>query len=214
MKYLDYQTHLTIIHPKSTEEEEPSNLQCKLCNNNLEYSREELKAHIDKEHPISYYGTTKKNGRRCCPICLRDDFKNNWHLKRHLDTFHKLGALIQCTVCKKEFRFNDLLRKHYQQVHKNLPLPFPAAIDKEGPFKCQHCNRSLKRKSSLTLHMSTCNGLNNNCYKCRECDKVFKYRATRDLHFKNEHLKETHLCCECGKCFFSTSKLSFTLSFN
>ena len=71
------------------------------------------------------------------------------------------------------------------------------------PFTCSSCNKTLKTKKSLNLHIKK---IHNTC-KNRTCKQEFINEIDRNEHMKNEHMNSKGYCELCDEDYQYESKL-------
>ncbi|KAL3862613.1 hypothetical protein ACJMK2_008569 [Sinanodonta woodiana] len=76
----------------------------------------------------------------------------------------------------------------------------------EGEFKCDHCHKTFKHRSTLIKHQAIHeNGRN---FPCEHCDRSFTDPSNLQRHIRSQHHgARAHACTECNKTFTTSSGL-------
>lgn len=113
----------TIIYPKT--DQEPFVYHCKLCNVDLNGSREY------RNHKAKH---TKRMCKECGVTIRRDNFRKH-------TLIHSLGKQI-CDICGSEHKSFESLRTHNFHFHKN----------NKKEYKCEECNLTFKYRHRWNHH--------------------------------------------------------------
>ena len=60
----------------------------------------------------------KKEKMYKCEICDKE-FKNNQYLRQHFNNVHNLTGEHHCNICQKVFKLQNKLTSHMKIVHEN-----------------------------------------------------------------------------------------------
>ena len=167
------QIHFERMHEKSKK------FNCEKCSKSfaIKYL---LKIHLERTHAKEKFE---------CEICHKT-FKNPYHHKQHFQRIHE--KCFECKPCSTSYKSIGELMKHKQLNHdikcKNTPKRKCKYCHREGSFKwlenhidsvhlgiqhkCQHCEKSLKSKSSLYVHVKSTHTTEGK-FKCEFCAKEF-----------------------------------------
>ncbi|XP_043503192.1 zinc finger protein interacting with ribonucleoprotein K-like [Polistes fuscatus] len=118
------------------------------------------------------YHLAKHNGEKkayVCTICGKC-FSTGSQLKVH-QFLHTGERPFTCSVCKKGFRTEAIMKQHYLALHTN-----------DYPHKCPFCDRKFKRLQSLIVHKRTHTG--ERPYPCPICGRAFAQKGDMMKHTK------------------------------
>ncbi|XP_072394220.1 uncharacterized protein [Diabrotica undecimpunctata] len=180
-----------------------TDLKCPVCFKLLRY-RASLTSHL-KIHSVRKFE---------CKICS-NSFVTKAQLKRHLK-IHLGQRDFKCSICSKTFMFKYNLQLHLKhhsgvkdfycaicnrafllKVHLKAHLKTHNKIEEE--YKCPHCPRVFKLKSSHTGHVRS--HPDENGFKCSICSKSFPLRRNLTVHMKVHRIREKKYCFHCLKGF-------------
>lgn len=177
-----------------------TDLKCKLCNASLN-SLEDFTAHLTKTH-LKFIHTDVKN---------------------HIIPFKFNTDILQCCICKKEFKYFKLLSEHMSEHYRNYECSVceRAFINKQsmqthsyrhnkGVFQCSHCPKVFDSRPKRSVHERVVHALSNKTRKCSLCSERF---ATKDLvqshEVKAHGVEPTVFSCQaCNKSYHSQSSLT------
>ena len=153
----------------------------------------------------------------------------------HIAQFHEKKDLCSCRICGKAISYSSNLKSHYKEVHGVLDLGREICRETYQIHECRVCEKKFKRKSHLTIHLTThnqertnypCPECNNsfvsihtlkrhkrihietqNLHKCQNCPKQFKLERYLKEHMKVHADRETYSCDFCMKSFYSKKHL-------
>ena len=106
-----------------------------------------------------------------CRIC-RKCFTSNINLKRHLMIHSGVNPYV-CKICKKAFS---------QKRHLTQHMYMHSAPSER--FKCPHCNKLYKFRSSYNCHVTGCA---TNKFQCNQCEKVLANKRYLLQHIAKVH---------------------------
>ncbi|XP_076389687.1 uncharacterized protein LOC100882515 isoform X11 [Megachile rotundata] len=124
-----------------------------------------------------------------------NDCKKAYQTERALEkhkVIHQPDYFFKCDICNAKFKKRYSVKRHNLRVHSG---------DDESKFVCEHCGRSYKVKTDLTLHVKKAH--NSEPQVCRFCGKtVIDVSGHEWKHRKrNKELKYEHACHLCNKKF-------------
>jgi hypothetical protein len=108
----------------------------------------------------------------CCTVCEKS-FKYPSKLTIHLSL--KKGCSKACVVEKE-------IEKNTTPVEKEIENNTTPVESDDERFVCLQCDKSFKRKYTLSRHKVICNGCGT--LQCQKCLKVFKSRNRKSEHKK------------------------------
>ncbi|XP_058817965.1 zinc finger protein 268-like [Topomyia yanbarensis] len=127
-----------------------------------------------------------------CDVCGKA-FKVQAQLKLHIQIHQQLKG-YQCEFCGKSFAQRNGMTAHLRISHPEQ-LGEEALAERE--MTCKICQKKLKGKICLKLHMKTHTDERN--YQCSYCDKKFIAKQDKFRH-EQTHTKEYRFKCRfCGK---------------
>ena len=127
-----------------------------------------------------------------CPLCKKE-FRYSHILKKHMFV-HTRQRLHQCKVCLKRFTLPGHLRQH-QKVHTQC-----------RKFACSICNKTFTTPACLKRHTRT--HTDQRIYKCSFCSAKFTRKYTLRYHTTSFHTKAfPYECNVCGKGFVALNRL-------
>ena len=164
-------------------------------------------------------------------LCLKS-FKNQktltFHVKYvHQNMWHYQSKPVQCKVCNKTFYGNNILKRHFDQVHlghrnyicekcgqsfqnsRNLVKHFKKVhLDIEDKSECDFCKKLISNRY-MKDHKNAIH-LNIRNFKCTCCDKNFNLMSVMKMHVKRVHLrkKKSFNCYICNDVFSSKKSLT------
>ncbi|XP_058453348.1 zinc finger protein 616-like [Malaya genurostris] len=127
-----------------------------------------------------------------CDVCGKA-FKVQAQLKIHVQ-IHQQSKGYQCEFCGKSFSQRNGMTAHLKIAHAEQ-LGEEAVAERE--IICEICQKKLKGKICLKLHMKTHTDERN--FECSYCDKKFIAKQDKMRH-EQTHTKEYRFKCRfCGK---------------
>ncbi|XP_022819257.1 zinc finger protein 37-like isoform X1 [Spodoptera litura] len=143
-----------------------TNLKCSICNLNLD-KLEDFTAHLSKIHGKKFHTDIK-----------------NYFIPFVLDT-----DMMQCMICKKDFKHFKLLSEHMCEHYRN--------------FECSLCDRAFINKQCMQTHIYR---HRKGVFKCSHCPKVFDSRPKKSVHERVVHAlsSKTRKCSFCSERFGTT----------
>lgn len=124
----------------------------------------ELTHHLKRSH------SHEKNF--ACKHCPKK-FKENFHLKIHINTWHEKRIIYTCEHCGQGFTNHSSHFYHIKNSH-----------GKSDVYECEICHRKFKSidgyKKHTKQHLLT-------VYPCPHCDKLFKTTVTLQKHQQRYH---------------------------
>lgn len=128
-----------------------------------------------------------------CFKCKKDDFATFLKLKAHMrhheltDKERKAGVSYVCDICSwssiSRKRFN--VHKHWHEEQK--------VVEETGGFKCPLCEKFLKGKNNLKMHIKRMHEDNRQPEVCNICGK-------RVLQLKSHMVTHNEEKMQCGQC--------------
>lgn len=109
-----------------------------------------------------------------CPHCDKV-FNHYSNMNAHVHKKHK-EKKIQCTSCPKTFAYQYELREH-MFIHLG---------GTGSKFKCQYCNKSFQRSTTLKNHEKTTH-LGIKRFQCEFCGKLFGTKFNMKVHVEKLH---------------------------
>ena len=97
------------------------------------------------------------------------------NLENHINRIHLNKPISKehvCQLCGNSYNKVHHLTQHIKSFHNN-----------EKPYKCEICQKSFIRTSSLKEHMDSHTGVQR--YKCPYCEKPFTHSGSMFHHKKN-----------------------------
>ncbi|XP_064293046.1 zinc finger protein 682-like isoform X6 [Plodia interpunctella] len=216
---------LSKLKPNELIKVDITDVDCKLCNENIEHF-DVLKAHLCEKHKVNIkyddgvlpFRVTKTEFK--CAICNEkyDEFKTlNQHMNIHFQNFiceqcgngfitperlrthsysHETGS-FQCENCDKVFKSMNAKNEHFAVVHMRVKR-----------HRCPHCTEAFKNYFQRNKHISSVHGVKLKEFKCTMCPKIFYLSGKLGVHIRTVHLKEKrHGCDLCEWRFYSKSEL-------
>ncbi|KAK2705893.1 hypothetical protein QYM36_016041 [Artemia franciscana] len=168
---------------QSTECEQLSQIQCKLC----------FSIFSNYSTFVVHYIEHKLGEKRQCPICLHEGISD---IRQHLLSYGHLSQSstkkYRCYICGKNFSTNKAMISH-RKTHLK-------------PHKCEVCEKRFSSKNSLTCHKRIHSG--ERPYKCKICNKTFNKINILTSHLKVHSDEKSYECGICGKTFTYKRTLS------
>lgn len=82
--------------------------------------------------------------------------------------------MYSCKKCNFITDNNSLLANHYKYTH----------VDKDIDIKCEKCNKKIKTKGGLKIHLKSCKGPKvNNSKTCPKCNFLIKQNYEKHLNY-------------------------------
>ena len=184
------QTHLAKEENSSLKKIVTSKQNTFMCDK-CEYSctsQSSLHIHIQRLHiQLKYMACEFLNCKR--------SFKTKDYLKFHEKNFH--GKIkIRCNECPKTFGSKYKLKKHMNQIHREI-----------GDHHCVTCKKNFWDKRPLEDHIKTVH-LKILSFKCNTCFVLFSNRGNMVRHIKDVHQKTKNFrCVICDLCFSQNTSL-------
>lgn len=146
------------------------------------------KRRVEVELPPVQVGKVRKYKQRSkmefkCDLCKYTG-RDNWYLKRHIDSVHKNLKPFKCEICLKEFKREEYLKQHAFMHQTHLR------------FKCQNCSRRFDTYEEKVSHLTICIKRRFECYLC---PLKTIYKTTLERHFRLKHIGNNPLCSLCLK---------------
>ncbi|KAM3181876.1 hypothetical protein ACTXT7_013490 [Hymenolepis weldensis] len=115
-----------------------------------------------------------------CPECNKF-FGLKRNLKRHIDNIHKNLKPFKCEICERCYSDRGYLENHVRFVHAKL-----------RPFQCPECGKSFAYKEKLIDHVSS---IHNELkpFHCPECNKSFSLKGNLNRHVDRIHKNSVSL---------------------
>ncbi|KAG5673976.1 hypothetical protein PVAND_003972 [Polypedilum vanderplanki] len=107
-----------------------------------------------------------------CPYCKTICKENN--LKVHIFYQHGEGQekKFVCNACKKCFKNEFLLKRHYRTIHENATRGIT--------YNCPDCDSSFNRQKDLRMH--SFQHYSGQIFPCNECGKQFRNKRLLNNH--------------------------------
>ncbi|KAL5285505.1 hypothetical protein ACFFRR_007302 [Megaselia abdita] len=168
---------------------------CFICENHFDF-KSQLKRHYHRKHrgAQTHYEsdqedeTTSENGAKIkCTLCKKN-FKTEDLLKSHKRKDHANDHF--CFTCEKKFDFKSQLKRHFKDHHRKEKLHYDYSSDEEG-VQCLLCLKFFKNEDILKSHKKADHA---NEFFCFTCIKPFLNNSSLQKHFKSYHPDEkTHI---------------------
>ena len=110
-------------------------------------------------------------------------WENEKRKKVHIYKAHR--GLFHCDICNKSFQYEEGLKDHRENKHKDRAI-----------FMCDACDFTTENKYKLTSHITY--NHDENIRVCDICCKKLKGNRQLNLHKKSSHKDKTP-CPHCGK---------------
>jgi hypothetical protein len=166
---------------------------CKYCKS------EETEDHADSE-PIKtlifkhHVKNELNNENLKCDFCDQTFTRQDNMMRHKITHVEDKSSKIVCKECGKQFTRPDILERHIKTIHE------------PHMYKCDLCEQTFNRKSSLIRHVENHTDKNGVVNQCSKCDKIFCTFKQLDSHFSANH--EDLSCEHCGQSFKSKSSLN------
>ena len=173
----------TMVIEESNSEKENSLEQIKVLGE-LEHSTEDNHLALERELEVKKYKHEKTYFCNKCQMTFLSDsaLTEHYETKKHKEIKNK------CTVCKKKFRNEMMLKIHMEEHQEEL------VVDKNGRFCCNKCDKTFKDIYKLRSHkVIHVQGL----FSCDYCPS--KFVNYHGLKYHLEHPDEVVECDQCGK---------------
>ena len=111
---------------------------------------------------------------------------------------------LKCVVCFTEFESDDLLKSHYNEIHKKGKFEVCTLCDYKYELHVKHGNKWAR----LQYHIDQSHpDLFEKTHFCQYCTKSFIYRYTLKAHEQNHNARMKQVCDICGyECFQKKGK--------
>ena len=122
-------------------------------------------------------------------------FKHPDTLTNHFRVTHdNLESMLNCNICRKDFRNKDTLRLHRMNLHEKENKA-------QESYTCEQCGKTTRSIKHLQDHTK----IHNQSFSCKTCGKIYKsVRSLRD-HTLSQHPRpeddtgKEYSCDQCGK---------------
>ena len=214
-----FEAHVKICMENHSGKPSPEkSYECKICQKR--FTRKfDLKKHSITAHKV-------KLSYKCqyCDQCY-EKFRD---LVAHISTHKKEETNIdrekpyQCKCCKKNFKFQKTLFKHYKShiKKKHFRCNFcrksfltangykthmvkNARKSNLGPYQCSFCQSQFEHECTLIQH----EGTHKNRLQCPECKKYFQGKSRLKVHIRSHTNEKPYRCDYCYKCFTTLGHL-------
>ena len=148
-------------------------MKCTSCNFSSA-SNPELRKHAKTAHGIAY--------EHVCDSCGKD-YPKKCELDHHKLSSHSGLKGVKCHLCTFETKYNTLITKHWNWIHKSVSIE----------LKCQHCDFEPPNLSDLET-------------KFKHQDSQL---AVLEAHLKEEHKAELGNCDDCQFSAYHEATLDF-----
>jgi len=126
-----------------------------------------------------------------CTIC--DNVYNSRNIRTHIKKEHpEIELLERCEICDKPFKTEWLLKRHIENVHRNL-----------RNYECSYCDFKAKSRGQLGEHLKIHSGEEH--FYCDNCD--FKTARKRDFGEHKCKGPKNFPCESCSKKSISAGAL-------
>ena len=112
---------------------------CPLCFKKIAQRR-------DRDRHVKGVHEKKQSVKFKCLSCDKA-FMSRTSLDYHTETVHGENSSVKCKICEKEFRHEQVLKRHLKSVHKDLDK-----VSLKEDIKCEKCGKSFTRKDNLIVH--------------------------------------------------------------
>ena len=125
------------------------------------------------------------------------------HLKSHISAVHEKLKPYKCNLCEETFSQKNALIKHKMLVHDHnvqkcniceieikgdaniLKMHISRVHERAGQSMCTFCNKYLKSKRALDIHLRTVHENDKQKpFKCELCQRYYSYLESLRLHIK------------------------------
>ena len=168
--YVKFKYHRILCEAKTVEEK---TLMCSECGKAFA-TQYHLTNHRSKVH--SNRPKKKYDAKKYCPYeGCEYGIEGKINLENHINRIHLNKPISKehvCQLCGNSYNKVHHLTQHIKSFHNN-----------EKPYKCEICQKSFIRTSSLKEHMDSHTGVQR--YKCPYCEKPFTHSGSMFHHKKN-----------------------------
>ena len=182
---------------KEADEADIPEIFCEFCDKRFKAKRY-LRSHIILKHSVDPSSSNKfkeinkaKSFNHKCTIC--DNVYNSRNIRTHIKKEHPEIELLECCEnCGKPFKTEWLLKRHIENVHRNL-----------RNYECSYCDFKAKSRGQLGEHLKIHSGEEH--FYCDNCD--FKTARKRDFGEHKCKGPKNFPCESCSKKSISAGAL-------
>ena len=135
---------------------------------------------------LLYPKASGKRDKLFCNECP-EYFPDKLYLKKHIEDVHKeLKNGFQCEYCEKTFKYRSSLKRHIESVHEG-----------QKTHQCSDCEAKFSEKRNLKRHIATVHE-KKKPFQCEICE--FRYGTKIDLKMHIASVHEGHKPHHCSDC--------------
>ncbi|KAJ8705122.1 hypothetical protein PYW08_012442 [Mythimna loreyi] len=157
--------------------------------------------HFVDDTALARHSSRGCRGEHTCLHC-GEAFPQPLDLRDHLQDRHRSCKVYSCEKCDKSFGRESLYSAHYRRVHVE---PKDRARQKDRPWVCEVCGKTLPNKCVLLYHQRNHTG--ERPYRCTLCPKTFTMRKLLQSHLRVHTSDRPYSCKLCPKTFKGLSAL-------